>query len=151
MTDKMVEDGYLSAGYEYMMVDDCWSSKLRDENNKLQPDPIRFPSGIRALADYVHSKGLKFGIYGDYGTITCGGYPGSVDHLQLDAETFADWTVDYLKFDSCYNDFVSLDTGYPLMSGYLNKTGRPIVFACSWPGAQVKKSNILLTLFNPII
>ena len=73
MADKMVSDGYLAAGYEYMMIDDCWSAKTRDENNKLQPDPIRFPSGIRALADYVHSKGLKFGIYGDYGTITCGG------------------------------------------------------------------------------
>ena len=73
MADRMVSDGYLAAGYEYMMIDDCWSAKTRDENNKLQPDPIRFPSGIRALADYVHSKGLKFGIYGDYGTITCGG------------------------------------------------------------------------------
>jgi alpha-galactosidase len=69
MADRMVDDGYLAAGYEYIIVDDCWLSHTRDENNKLQPDPLRFPSGIRALADYVHSRGLKFGIYEDYGYI----------------------------------------------------------------------------------
>ena len=94
MADKLVEDGYLASGYEYIIVDDCWLSHTRDPvTNKLQPDPKRFPSGIRKLADYVHSKGLKFGIYEDYGTLTCGGYPGSIDHLELDANTFAEWYV----------------------------------------------------------
>lgn len=73
MADRMAADGYLKAGYEYIIVDDCWLAHTRDSNNMLQPDPVRFPSGIRALADYVHSKGLKFGIYEDYGTYTCGG------------------------------------------------------------------------------
>lgn len=76
MADRMVDDGFLDLGYEYIIVDDCWLASTRDANNRLQPDPDRFPSGIRALADYVHSRGLKFGIYEDYGTLTCGGYPG---------------------------------------------------------------------------
>ncbi|KAJ8924358.1 hypothetical protein NQ315_007154 [Exocentrus adspersus] len=91
MADHLVSDGYLEAGYEYVIIDDCWASKKRDNNSRLQPDPDRFPNGIKALADYVHDKGLKFGIYGDYGTKTCAGYPGSIDHLELDAQTFADW------------------------------------------------------------
>lgn len=133
----MAEDGYLEAGYEYIIVDDCWLATKRDANNRLQPDAARFPSGIRALADYVHSKGLKFGIYEDYGTLTCGGYPGSIDHLQLDAQTFADWTVDYVKLDGCYADVSLMDNGYPEMSIYMNKTNRPMVYSCSWPAYQV--------------
>ena len=133
MADRLVNDGYLAAGYEYIIVDDCWLSMSRDSQNRLQPDPKRFPSGIRALADYVHSLGLKFGIYEDYGTKTCGGYPGSIDHLELDAKTFAEWTVDYLKLDGCYADIKSMEDGYPLMGKYLNETGRPIVYSCSWP------------------
>ncbi|CAF0822916.1 unnamed protein product [Brachionus calyciflorus] len=136
MADRMAEDGYLEAGYEYIIVDDCWLAMKRDENKRLQPDPERFPSGIRALADYVHSKGLKFGIYEDYGTLTCGGYPGSIDHLELDAQTFAEWTVDYLKLDGCYADIKLMDDGYPLMGHYLNKTNRQIVYSCSWPAYQ---------------
>ena len=137
----MVEDGYSESGYEYIIVDDCWLATKRDENNRLQPDPLRFPSGIRALADYVHSKGLKFGIYEDYGTLTCGGYPGSIDHLELDANTFAEWTVDYVKLDGCYADTKLMDDGYPLMGMYLNKTNRPMVYSCSWPAYQVFDSN----------
>ena len=140
MADKMVEDGYLESGYEYLIVDDCWLATKRDENNRLQPDPLRFPSGIRALADYVHSKGLKFGIYEDYGTLTCGGYPGSIEHLELDANTFAEWTVDYVKLDGCYADVKQMDDGYPLMGMYLNKTNRPMVYSCSWPAYQVFES-----------
>jgi hypothetical protein len=83
MADRMVDDGYLAAGYQYIIVDDCWPAHQRDENNRLVPDPVRFPSGIRALADYVHSRGLKFGIYEDYGTLTCGGYPGWLNDLYL--------------------------------------------------------------------
>lgn len=100
----MVSEGYLDAGYEYLIVDDCWMAKERDESGRLQSDPDRFPSGIKALADYVHGKGLKFGLYEDYGTKTCAGYPGILGHLQTDAETFAEWEVDYVKLDGCYAD-----------------------------------------------
>ena len=140
----MVKKGYLDAGYEYIIVDDCWLAPTRDENNKLQPDPKRFPSGIRELADFVHSLGLKFGIYEDYGTLTCGGYPGSIDHLQLDAQTFADWTVDYVKLDGCYADEKQMDQGYPLFGKYLNETNRPMVYSCSWPAYQVKTLLIII-------
>lgn len=136
--DMMVSEGYLAAGYEYIVVDDCWLDHARDNVTKrLRPDPARFPSGIRALADYVHARGLKFGIYEDYGTLTCGGFPGSLDYLQKDAQTFADWTVDYLKLDGCYSDPKTMDAGYPLMGKYLNETNRPIVYSCSWPAYQI--------------
>ena len=134
--DRMAEDGYLAAGYEYVIIDDCWSSHERDASGRLQADPDRFPSGIKALADYLHGKGLKLGIYGDYGTYTCGGYPGSIDHLELDAQTFAEWEVDYVKLDGCYSSPDSMDAGYPEFGGYLNATGRPIVYSCSWPAYQ---------------
>lgn len=137
MADLLVSEGYLASGYEYLIVDDCWLNHSRDANGKLMPDLKRFPSGIRNLADYVHSKGLKFGIYEDFGTLTCGGYPGSIDHLELDANTFAQWTVDYVKLDGCYADVKVMDKGYPEMGYYLNKTGRPMVYSCSWPAYQV--------------
>lgn len=138
MADRLVDDGYLDAGYEYLVIDDCWLAHHRDPvTQRLLPDPDRFPSGIPALADYVHSKGLKFGIYEDFGTLTCGGYPGSIDHLELDAQTFAEWTVDYLKLDGCYADVKVMDEGYPKMGYYLNQTNRPIVYSCSWPAYQV--------------
>ncbi|KAH1006647.1 hypothetical protein HUJ05_007357, partial [Dendroctonus ponderosae] len=136
MADHMVADGFKSAGYEYVIIDDCWASKERDNNSRLQPDPLRFPSGIKALSDYVHAKGLKFGIYADYGTKTCAGYPGSIEYLKLDAQTFADWGVDYLKLDGCHSDVLSMEAGYSLMSTFLNETGRPIVYSCSWPAYQ---------------
>ncbi|XP_072040659.1 alpha-N-acetylgalactosaminidase-like isoform X18 [Amphiura filiformis] len=133
MADRLVEDGYKDAGYEYVNIDDCWMAKQRDANNKLYADPERFPSGIKGLADYMHKKGLKLGIYLDYGTKTCGGYPGSLDYLELDAKTIADWGVDMLKMDGCYADVKTMKTGYPQMTKYLNATGRPILFSCSWP------------------
>lgn len=136
MADHMVSDGYLAAGYEYVMIDDCWTSHERDSKGRLQPDPDRFPYGIKNLSDYIHSKGLKFGIYADYGTKTCGGYPGSIDHLKIDADTFAEWEVDYLKFDGCYSDWIFIDRGYIEMGKYLNATKRPIVYSCSWPAYQ---------------
>ncbi|CAG9766354.1 unnamed protein product [Ceutorhynchus assimilis] len=137
MADHMVSDGFKDAGYEYVMIDDCWASKERDNvTGRLQPNPDRFPSGIKALANYIHDKGLKFGIYADYGTLTCAGYPGSIDHLELDAQTFADWGVDYLKFDGCNSDVMTMESGYSLMSAYLNATGRPIAYSCSWPAYQ---------------
>ena len=91
---------------------------------------------MKALVDYVHSKGVKFGIYEDYGTHTCAGYPGSLDHLETDADTFAEWGVDMLKLDGCNVDVSKMDEGYPEMGQALNKTGRPIVYSCSWPDYQ---------------
>ncbi|XP_056630951.1 alpha-N-acetylgalactosaminidase-like [Diorhabda sublineata] len=136
MADHMLSDGYLDAGYEYVIIDDCWFSHKRDNEGRLQPDPDRFPYGIKSLADYIHSKGLKFGIYADYGIFTCAGYPGSLNHLEIDAHTFAEWGVDYLKFDGCYSDYITIDKGYIEMDKYLNATDRPIVYSCSWPAYQ---------------
>jgi len=134
MADRMSADGYGDAGYQYVNIDDCWAEKLRDPvTQQLIPDKTRFPSGMRALADYVHNRGLKLGIYGDYGTFTCGGYPGSLGFAKIDANTFANWTVDSLKLDGCYASIDSYPMGYPEMSRALNATGRPILYACSWP------------------
>ena len=91
MADAMTSKGFKQAGYEYIIIDDCWLDRQRSPEGKLRPDPKRFPSGIKALADYIHSKGLKFGIYEDYGNFTCGGYPGILGHLEIDAQTMAEW------------------------------------------------------------
>ncbi|XP_075981253.1 alpha-N-acetylgalactosaminidase-like [Anticarsia gemmatalis] len=131
--DLMVSEGYLAAGYEYITIDDCWLDKDRGPDGRLVPDPKRFPSGMKALADYVHSKGLKFGIYEDYGSSTCAGYPGVEGHEALDAETLASWDVDYIKLDGCNTDVRNMNKAYPAFGQLLNATGRPIVYACSWP------------------
>jgi len=133
MADAMVENGMKAAGYEYVNIDDCWPSRQRDENGKLVADPTRFPSGMKALADYVHSKGLKLGIYEDFGHSTCGGFPGSEYYLQTDANTFAEWGIDFLKFDGCNSDPHDMPYGYPIMTKFLNMTGRPIMYNCQWP------------------
>ncbi|XP_067404521.1 alpha-galactosidase A isoform X2 [Emydura macquarii macquarii] len=134
MADLMVSDGWKDVGYEFVCIDDCWMAMTRDDQGRLQPDPERFPSGIRKLADYVHSKGLKLGIYGDVGNKTCAGFPGSYGYYDLDAQTFADWGVDLLKFDGCnYGTLDQLAEGYRNMSLALNNTGRSIVYSCEWP------------------
>lgn len=135
MADRLAGDGYLAAGYKTVSIDDCWENlnPPRDANNRLQPDPTRFPSGMKALADYMHSKGVEFGIYSDMGTKTCGGYPGSKGYEEIDAQTFAGWGVDYLKLDGCYNDQAGYEIGYPKMGAALNATGRPFGYSCSWP------------------
>ncbi|CAL4063341.1 unnamed protein product, partial [Meganyctiphanes norvegica] len=135
--DILAKEGYAELGYDIISLDDCWMSMDRDADGKLQGDPKRFPSGIKALADHVHSRGLTFGIYEDYGTHTCGGYPGIIDNLELDANTFAEWDVDYVKLDGCYADPHIMDEGYPEFGGYLNKTGRPMIYSCSWPDYQI--------------
>ena len=114
-------------------IDDCWMTHDRDANGRLYPDPERFPHGIKWLADYAHSKGVKLGIYNDYGTKTCGGYTGSEGHLLEDAKTFAEWEVDYLKMDGCYSELLDQSDAYPAMTRFLNGTGRKIVYSCSWP------------------
>ena len=101
MADFMVDKGWLAAGYNYLVIDDCWSLRDRDENGLLVPDPEKFPRGMKDLADYVHSKGLKFGMYSCAGVMTCAGYPSSYDHEFVDAQSFASWGVDFLKYDFC--------------------------------------------------
>ncbi|XP_008582893.1 PREDICTED: alpha-galactosidase A [Galeopterus variegatus] len=134
MADLMVSDGWKDAGYEYLCIDDCWMAPQRDSKGRLQADPQRFPGGISRLADYVHNKGLKLGIYADVGNKTCAGFPGSFGYYDIDAQTFADWGVDLLKFDGCYCDSVEhLTDGYKYMSMALNRTGRSIVYSCEWP------------------
>ncbi|XP_076862432.1 alpha-N-acetylgalactosaminidase-like [Brachyhypopomus gauderio] len=137
MADRLAEDGWRELGYVYVNIDDCWSSKKRDEQGRLQPDPKRFPGGIAKLARYIHGRGLKLGIYGDMGTYTCAGYPGTtLDTIEMDARTFAEWGVDMLKLDGCYSNSSVQEQGYPLMSKALNATGRPIGYSCSWPCYQ---------------
>ena len=134
MADCMVEQGYLQAGYEYLVIDDCWSLRERDEKGLLVPDPVKFPNGMKAVADYVHSKGLKFGMYSCAGVLTCAGYPSSYDHEFVDAATFASWGVDFLKYDFCnFPDTGDCRARYQTMSMALKATGRDILFsACNW-------------------
>uniref|UniRef100_W5N222 Alpha-galactosidase n=1 Tax=Lepisosteus oculatus TaxID=7918 RepID=W5N222_LEPOC len=137
MADRLAEDGWRELGYVYVNIDDCWASKQRDAQGRLQPDPKRFPGGIAKLARYMHDRGLRLGIYGDLGTYTCGGYPGTtLDKIELDAQTFAEWGVDMLKLDGCYSNASVQELGYPLMSKALLATGRPIGYSCSWPAYQ---------------
>ena len=135
--DAMVANGMQRAGYDYVNIDDCWLTKQRDANGNLVPDPVKFPAGIKAVADYVHAKGLKLGIYEDAGTATCAGYPGSLGHEKQDAATFAGWGVDYLKYDNCNNAGSSTTQQYidryTAMRDALAATGRPILYSlCEW-------------------
>jgi alpha-galactosidase len=135
--DFFVSSGMKAAGYEYVNIDDCWMTHTRDANGSLVPDPVKFPDGIKGTADYVHAKGLKLGIYEDAGTATCAGYPGSLGHEQIDAQTFADWGVDYLKYDNCNNAGSTTKQQYidryTAMRDALAATGRPIVYSiCEW-------------------
>lgn len=132
--DAIVSTGLRDAGYEYVVIDDCWSLRERDKNGRLVADPEKFPNGMKALADYIHSKGLKFGMYSCAGTMTCAGYPASYDFEFIDAATFAEWGVDYLKYDYCYKTPVLEGKYlYRRMGAALANCGRDIVFsACSW-------------------
>jgi alpha-galactosidase len=136
IADLFVDKGLKDAGYQYVNIDDCWALPTRDAaTQRLVPDPARFPHGIKWLADYVHGKGLKFGIYTSAGTKTCNtaGFPGGLGFEDIDAQTFADWGVDYLKYDNCNNQGVPALDRYPKMRDALKKTGRPIVFSiCEW-------------------
>jgi len=130
--DAMVETGLRDAGYVYLNVDDCWQVS-RDEKGRIVADPERFPSGIPALAEYVHSKGLKFGLYTDVGPMTCQDKPGSYNYEEIDAQTYAEWKVDYVKVDWCHNEGLDPRERYRIFRDALNKAGRPIVFSiCNW-------------------
>ncbi|WP_329452426.1 NPCBM/NEW2 domain-containing protein [Streptomyces sp. NBC_01724] len=135
IADIFVEKGLKDAGYQYVNLDDCWAKPQRNADGKLEADPVRFPNGIKAVADYVHSKGLKLGIYTSAGTKTCDsvGLPGALGHEYSDAQQFADWGVDYLKYDNCNNQGVDAKLRYTTMRDALEATGRPIVYSiCEW-------------------
>jgi alpha-galactosidase len=139
--DAMVSAGLKDLGFTYIVIDDIWQGGRDSVSGLLYPDAERFPSGIRTLADYVHSKGLKFGIYSDAGTLTCGDRPGSFGYEEQDARLFAEWGVDYLKYDYCHcpdygsmnNDYKMAIARYKAMGDALRAAGRPIVFSiCEW-------------------
>ncbi|MFI6151620.1 glycoside hydrolase family 27 protein [Kitasatospora sp. NPDC051170] len=141
----MHDNGMQSAGYEYVNIDDCWMTHSRGSDGRLVPDPGRFPDGIKGTADYVHSLGLKLGIYESAGLQTCAGFPGSLGHETTDAQSFAAWGVDYLKYDNCYagpgcwlntcpnGTKAPAQARYTAMRDALAGTGRPILFSlCNW-------------------
>ena len=132
--DAMVDEGLLDAGYKYLVIDDCWSERQRDpETDKIIPDHVKFPNGMRDVSDYVHAKGLKFGMYSCAGVRTCADYPGSFDHEFLDAETFAEYGCDFLKYDFCYKpELINGPLLYRRMGMALKACGREILFsACN--------------------
>jgi alpha-galactosidase len=133
--DAMVETGMRELGYTYVNIDDCWMAAERNGDDELVADPARFPGGIAALARYVHRRGLKLGIYSSPGPRTCNGLPGSEDHEEIDAETFAAWGVDYLKYDRCSASKEDAIESFQRMRAALHDTGRPIVFSINPNGA----------------
>jgi len=134
--DAMVASGMKDAGYQYINIDDCWHGE-RDARGFIQPNKEHFPSGMKALADYVHSRGLKLGIYSDAGWKTCGGKPGSRGYEFQDALTYAEWGVDYLKYDWCNTDGLKAESAYLTMREALRKAGRPVLFSiCEWGDNQ---------------
>ena len=136
IADKMVEYGLVEAGYVYLNLDDGWHGE-RDAQGFIHEDPVKFPSGMKNLADYLHARGLKLGIYSDAGTNTCACYAGSLGHEYQDALTYAHWGVDYLKYDWCYTDNINPKGAYALMRNALRAAGRPIFFSmCEWGSSR---------------
>ncbi|MGI4834227.1 MAG: glycoside hydrolase family 27 protein [Janthinobacterium lividum] len=132
VADALVSSGLRDAGYVYINIDDCWHGE-RDAQGFIHPDAKRFPSGMKALADYVHGKGLKFGIYSDAGSQTCGGRPGSRGYEFQDAQQYASWGVDYLKYDWCNTEGLKAEGAYKTITAALRKAGRPTVLSiCEW-------------------
>ncbi|GAM28028.1 hypothetical protein SAMD00019534_112040, partial [Acytostelium subglobosum LB1] len=133
MAQAMVSSGMAAAGYQYINIDDCWAYSRDKNTHVIQADPKTFPHGIAYVADYVHSLGLKLGIYTDAGTETCAGRPGSYGYEEIDAQTYASWGIDYLKEDWCHTSKDVPLERYAVMSKSLNQTGRPIFFSlCDW-------------------
>ncbi|KXJ87062.1 alpha-galactosidase [Microdochium bolleyi] len=143
--NAFVNLGLRDLGYKYINIDDCWTTKSRNSSGHLVADPAKFPQGIKALADQIHGMGLKLGLYGDAGTMTCAGYPGSQGFEQKDAQTLAAWGVDYWKYDNCYtpcnsgvvqtcpNPAGTSQTWYVKMRDQLLQTGKPIFYSlCNW-------------------
>jgi alpha-galactosidase len=137
--DAMADSGMKEAGYRYIVIDDCWQ-KSRDADGNIVADPERFPGGIKALAAYVHSKGLKFGLYSDAGSLTCGGRPGSAGREFQDARQYAKWGVDYLKYDWCSTGPRNAEAAYTIMAKALRESGRDIVLSiCEWGNNQPER------------
>ena len=133
IADKFVELGLKDAGYQYIVLDDGWMAKERDANGNLIADPVKFPNGMKALAEYIHAKGLKFGLYNCAGSKTCAGYPGSRGFEYQDAKSYASWDVDYLKYDWCNTEKLNAEGAYITMRDALKAAERPIVFSiCEW-------------------
>lgn len=139
IADKFVDLGLRDAGYRYVNIDDCWANWQRDKDGNLQANPERFPGGIKALADYIHARGLKFGLYSSAGLSTCEpneknrGFPGGLGHEKQDAALFASFGVDYLKYDNCHNENVDAKQRYQAMGDALRATARPIFYSvCEW-------------------
>jgi len=131
--DALISTGLADLGYVYVNIDDCWSSTTRNLEGDLEPDQKTFPSGIKALADYVHAKYLKLGIYSDAGIYTCEVRPGSIFNEKRDANLFASWGIDYLKYDNCYNLGIEPKKRYPPMREALNATEHTIFYSlCEW-------------------
>lgn len=136
VADAMVSSGMKDAGYEYINIDDCWQVS-RDKEGNIVADSIKFPSGMKALADYIHSKGLKFGLYSCAGSLTCANRPGSRGYEYQDARTYASWGVDFLKYDFCNTDSQNAEGAYKTMRDALFAAKRPVVFEiCEWGGSQ---------------
>lgn len=140
--NALVSTGLAKLGYRYVNIDDCWMEMQRSPAGELVPNPQLFPHGMQWLGEYIHSKGLKFGIYEDAGYMTCQKAPGMYGHIEQDVKTFASWGVDYLKLDYCYapedkypgKDFSQVaQVVYSEVSAALLKSGRDIVFSCSPP------------------
>lgn len=137
IADAMVNDGYRDAGYSYLVLDDGWMARERDSLGNLVPDPVKFPNGLKPLIDYVHSKGLKFGLYNCAGSKTCAGYPGSRGHEYQDARLYASLGVDYLKYDWCNTGKINAEEAYLTMRDALFAAQRPVVFSiCEWGDNQ---------------
>lgn len=133
MAGALSSSGMQEAGYNYIVIDDGWEAAARDDQGNLVPDPKRFPGGMKALGDDLHSKGFKFGIHNCAGTKTCSGFPGGRGHEFQDARTYASWGVDYLKYDWCEHGTANAQETYKTMSDGLYAAGRPIVFSiCEW-------------------
>lgn len=137
VVEALITSGMRDAGYQYVVLDDGWEAMERDSLGNLVPDPVKFPSGMKALADYIHSKGFKFGLHNCAGTKTCAGYPGGRGHEFQDARTYASWGVDYLKYDWCYHGTANAQETYKTMRDALYAAGRPVVFSlCEWGNNQ---------------
>src|SRR5437764_3063876 len=147
MADAMVSSGMQAAGYQYVNIDDCWQVS-RDAQGTIVADPQRFSSGMKALADYIHSKGLRLGLYTDAGTGTCEKRPGSLNHEVQDAKTYASWGIDYVKIDWCNSEGLDPEVQYAKLRDALAQSGRPIVFSiCNWgvkaPWRQPQRSFVI--------
>jgi len=131
--NAIVESGFRDAGYVYVNLDDCWQLSRDETTHQIIPDMNAFPNGIKYLADEAHKRGLRLGLYSDAGTMTCQRRPGSIHYEDIDAQTYADWGIDYLKYDNCYHDTPKYRERYEAMRDALNKTGHPIFYSiCEW-------------------